>query len=124
MLCDRYCDSTFVYQCCGRGIDVGVVKPIIDYVTDGVVPDLTIILDVPVEVGLERAKRTNKEYIGGDRMEQEQVEFYERLRQGFLDLAKNRARCYMVVDALNSINEVFGRIKLSVMSLTLLQQVR
>lgn len=87
VLCDRYSDSTRVYQC-ARGLSRNKVDLLIDFATDGLVPDLTFVLDVPVDVGLKRAKAKSK-YKEGDRMESAGVSFHEDVRHGFLKLAES-----------------------------------
>jgi dTMP kinase len=77
ILCDRYIDSTMAYQGYGRGLDVDTVREMNRHVTGGLVPDLTIYLDIDVEKGLARSQDFN-------RMEQSGVEFHRRVRAGFL----------------------------------------
>lgn len=102
---DRYSDSTKVYQGVARGLGSQLVKDMIDYASNFVNPDLTFILDLPAEKGLLRAKKSNVEFEGGDRMEREALGFHNSLRQGFLDLAKTHRR-YIVIDANRSIDEI------------------
>lgn len=85
VICDRYSDSTRVYQC-ARGLSRSKIDMLLDFATTGLDPDLTIILDVPVEVGLERAKARSI-YKDGDRMEKAGLRFHEDVRNGFLKLA-------------------------------------
>ena len=86
VVCDRYIDSTKVYQC-ARGLSRDKIDVLIDFATSGLTPDLTFILDVPVDVGLERAKA--KSNGTGDRIEQAEVKFHEDVRYGFLKLAES-----------------------------------
>ena len=87
VLCDRFLDSTTVYQGVARQIADDPVTQINEFAVGDVVPDLTIILDVPAEVGLERIKHRVSDM--PDRMEQENVEFYGKVREGYLHLAKS-----------------------------------
>lgn len=86
VLCDRYSDSTRVYQC-ARGLSRSKVDLLLDFTTDSLDPNLTFILDVPVTVGLERA-RAKSIYKDGDRMEMAGIKFHEDVRHGFLKLTE------------------------------------
>lgn len=87
ILCDRYTDSTRVYQGI-RKLGRTELDPLLEFATRGLMPDMTFIIDVPVETGLKRAKRAGGEYEGGDRMERQADEFHQGVRQGFLKLAE------------------------------------
>ncbi len=110
VISDRYLDSTKVYQGVGRGLDVNKINPMIEYASYGVMPDLTFIMDVPAEIGVQRAKSSNIEFEGGDRIEREHISFHHKLREGFLQLAKTHDR-YVVLDATKSIQELYKKIK-------------
>ena len=84
VISDRYLDSTRIYQGAGRGLSRETIDPMIDYASQGVMPDLTFIMDIPSEIGVERARSTNTEFEGGDRMEREDMSFHKILRAGFL----------------------------------------
>ncbi|MDP2916634.1 MAG: dTMP kinase, partial [Dehalococcoidia bacterium] len=81
VICDRFADSTLAYQGYGRGLDLDVVREVNRMAAQGLTPDLTVLLDVPVEVGLARKN-------GGipDRFEREDIAFHHRVRDGFLKL--------------------------------------
>jgi len=102
VLCDRFTDATYAYQGGGRGIDAGRIAQLEQWVQGDFRPDLTLLLDVPVEVGLARAG-TRGEL---DRFEQEQVAFFERVRQCYLAMASEHAGRYRVVDASRSLQQV------------------
>lgn len=103
VLCDRFSDSTMAYQGYGHGMNREVIRRLHRLVVDEVTPDLTLILDMPVELGLERAKSRGE---GEDRYERMGVEFHQRLRDGFLDIAqKDPGRC-RVIDASGDIGAV------------------
>jgi len=87
VICDRYSDSTRVYQC-ARGLSRDKVDILLDFATDGLLPDLTFVLDIPVDVGLARAKAKSI-YKEGDRMEKAGTKFHEDVRYGFLKLAES-----------------------------------
>ena len=110
VISDRYIDSTRVYQGIGRNLGIGKIDSMIEYATHSVKPDITFIMDVPVEIGLCRAKRSNKEFEGGDRIERENIEFHNSLRKGFLEIAKNHER-YIVLDATKSIKDLHDEIR-------------
>ena len=97
VICDRYTDSTIAYQGYGRGLDLEMVKAINNVATQGLKPDLTVLLDMPVEKGLAR-KKTQRQ----DRFEQEDIAFHQRVREGYLKLATNDPECWLVVDASQS----------------------
>lgn len=109
VLCDRYTDSTLAYQGYGRGIDLKVLREQNRIANGGLVPDLTLLFDCPVEVGLARTAQRVKE--GGaasaeDRFEREQREFHEKLRAGFIAMAQAEPQRFRVIDATRSIEEI------------------
>jgi dTMP kinase len=95
VLCDRYSDSTLAYQGYGRGLPLTALAAVNDFATGGLKPELTICLDLPVQLGLSR-KEAGKET---NRMEADTVAFHERVRRGFLELAAAEPRRWRVVDA-------------------------
>ena len=91
VICDRFYDATFAYQGYGRGIDFDIIKNINDFAVHKITPDLTILLDIDVNIGLEKSSRLSKDsFLKGesDRIEQEDIEFHKRVREGYLDLAR------------------------------------
>jgi len=115
VISDRYSFSTIAYQGFGRGNKnlgsgdwffetLGVASRFI-------LPNVSFILDIPVEIGVERARRTNKEFAGGDRMEREGLEFHQRVRDGFLWVAKKYPGICVVMDARKTIEELHEDIK-------------
>ena len=100
VISDRYSDSTVAYQGYGRGFDLKLLGQFNQLATDNMTPDLTIVLDCPVEAGLERtrarAKGTGR---GSDRFESERAEFHRRVRDGFLAIAKAEPARVVVIDA-------------------------
>jgi len=103
VICDRFTDSTYAYQGAGRGMPRETIRRIESIAIPDIKPDLTLILDLPAEEGLKRAVARR----GGEtRFEQFDVAFHERLRDAFRDIARqNTARC-VVVDAMQSKEEV------------------
>ena len=96
VLSDRYADSTIAYQGYGHQQDLEQVRALVRYATGGLVPDLTILLDLDVEVGLNRKKQNNAEW---NRMDDHVVEFYRRVRAGYLEMVKQEPVRWRVVDA-------------------------
>ena len=114
VISDRYSWSTYVYQGYGRGLigDLGTFfREMLNYAAGNLWPDLTFIMDVPVEIGLRRAKSSNVEFAGGDRMELEALEFHQKLRDGFLSVAANRPDKCVLLDARKSIEELHEEVK-------------
>ena len=108
VLCDRFTDSTVAYQGYGRGLPVEILKALNAFATAGCVPDLTIVLDVPTEVGMERmASRNAATAEGPDRFEREAVEFHARMRRGYLAIAREEPGRCVVVDASAGPDAVF-----------------
>jgi len=95
VLCDRFTDATYAYQGGGRGIDSGVIARLEELVQGDFRPDLTLLLDVPVEIGLARASKRG----ALDRFEQEKVAFFERVRNAYLEMAQRSPDRYRVIDA-------------------------
>jgi dTMP kinase len=99
---DRYLDSSLAYQGAGRGLEVDVLERVSDWASDHLRPDLTILLDVPVDVGLARVGRAT------DRIEAAPAGFHERVRAEFLRLAARAPERYLVVDASRPIEQVWA----------------
>ena len=112
VLCDRFTDATYAYQGGGRGIDAGVIARLEALVQGDFRPDVTLLLDVPVEVGLARAGQRGDL----DRFEQEKVEFFERVRQAYLDMARQYAARYRVIDANQPLEQVQQQLELVLQS--------
>ena len=102
VLCDRFTDATYAYQGGGRGIDKTIIARLEELVQGDFRPDLTLLLDVPVEVGLARAGQRG----GLDRFEQEKRAFFERVRAAYLDMAREHPQRYRVIDAGQPLQQV------------------
>lgn len=102
VLCDRFTDATYAYQCGGRGVNRDIVRQMEIMVQGSLRPDFTLLFDAAVEVGLSRA-RTRGQL---DRFEQETVEFFERVRSSYLQQADDDAARYRVIDASLSLDSV------------------
>jgi dTMP kinase len=111
---DRFVDASLAYQGIGRGLGVEVVREINIAATGGLLPDLTLLLDIDVPTGLRRARAASLGSGVGDRLEQEQVSFHERVRQGFLSLAQNEPERIRVVDARGTVSDVQREIRQAV----------
>lgn len=94
VLCDRFADATMAYQGYGRELGPGTVAGLNRFATTGLAPDLAILLDVPVSVGLARKRRAG----GLDRLDREHVSFHEAVRRGYLRIARQNPRRLRVVD--------------------------
>lgn len=113
VICDRFIDSTLAYQGYGRNFDLKLLEALNRLATGGVTPDLTILLDLPVEIGLQRAKALDKGEAKpgeGDRIEQLDIEFHRRLRKGFLELAGREPKRFRVLEISGSIEATQGKV--------------
>ena len=95
VLCDRFTDATYAYQGFGRQMSRELIVQLENIVQGDIRPDLTLLLDIPVEIGLERANDRGDP----DRFEQEQQDFFNRVRAGYLSLANENSDRYVVIDA-------------------------
>lgn len=106
VICDRFSDSTMAYQGYGRGLDQKKIKEIEHISINDFKPDLTFILDIDVKAGLERSNKRLSSEKGyeqtEDRFERMELDFHEKLRQGFLDIAKQEPERCVVIDATQS----------------------
>jgi len=96
VLCDRYADSTIAYQGYGYQQKIDEVRTLVRYATGGLVPDMTLLLDVDVEVGLKRKTKNEAEW---NRLDAYDLEFHQRVRAGYLEMAKQESGRWVVVDA-------------------------
>lgn len=102
VICDRFTDATIAYQGYGRGFDLERINNIAQWVHADIQPDLTILLDAPAEIGMQRAKKRG----AIDRMESEEITFYERVREGYLQLAEQYNDRFVVINANQSLDLV------------------
>ena len=101
VICDRFADSTTAYQGFGRGFSVELMETINRFAIGTATPDMTILLDVNVSLGMQRcAKRQAGKKIQFDRIESEKLEFHEKVRQGYLELARRFPERFRKVDAM------------------------
>ena len=100
VLCDRFFDSTTAYQGCARGLSFEFVMQINDFSCRGIKPDRTILLDMPPETGAKRAiARAGAAAVNSDRFDSEAIHFHEKVREGFLLLAKADPERFRIFDA-------------------------
>ena len=104
VICDRHTDSSVAYQGYGRGLDIERINMLNNIATSGLKPDLTIVLDVDVETSQARVGSEK------DRMESAGIEFFERVRKGYLEIAKQEPERVKVVDAKQTIEDIHNQI--------------
>ncbi|WP_440858922.1 dTMP kinase [Staphylococcus shinii] len=103
VLCDRYIDSSLAYQGYARGIGIEEVKSINEFAINGLYPDITIYLDVSVEVGRERILKNQRNQ---NRLDQENIKFHEKVVEGYKKIIHNESERFMVIDADQSVEDV------------------
>ncbi len=118
VVCDRFFDSTTAYQGYGRGLPLDEVKRLNEFATSGIVPDLTVVLDLDPAEGLSRAVGA-----GADRLEAEEIDFHERVRTGFLRIAEDEPERVVVVPATGSVADVAQRVSAAAARLPVLTAV-
>jgi dTMP kinase len=107
VLCDRFTDATAAYQGYGRQLDMTVIRQLNQLATVGVGPELTILLDCPVEIGLERAMARINNSCGAreERFELEALSFHRRVREGYLTLAAREPERFVIIDSTTSVRQ-------------------
>ena len=111
VLCDRHIDSSVAYQGYGRGLDIQQIKNLNTIAAGGMLPDLTLVFDIDIETSMQRVGN-NK-----DRMENSGNEFFNRVRNGYLELAKQESDRIKVVDSTASIDDIHNKVKNIVLDL-------
>jgi dTMP kinase len=104
VICDRFYDSTYVYQGLGRAIDMKIVEQLNQITVGPLKPDLTILLDLDAKIGIQRAKSRQSGEL--DRIENESLDFFEAVREGYLALAKKETERFKIIDGLLSVDEI------------------
>jgi len=107
VLCDRYADSTMAYQGYGRGLDMEALRVITAFATTELKPDLTLLLDIDAETGLERRKVSGDEW---NRMDHQALDFHRRTREGYLTLAAAEPERWVYIGAAGTVKEVAGAV--------------
>ena len=108
VISSRFADAMVVYQGYGRGLDLERINRLNRIATDGVTPDVTVVLDLPVEIGLQRVRKRRG---GLDRLEREKIEFHQRLRDGYRALAEQEPQRIKIIDAQASPEQVYTQIQ-------------
>ena len=108
VISSRFADATVVYQGYGRGLDLDRIHHLNRIATDGVRPEVTFVLDLPVEIGLQRVQSSRG---GLDRLEREKIEFHRRLREGYQTLAKQEPQRLKIIDAQVNPEQVYAQIQ-------------
>ena len=108
VISSRFADATVVYQGYGRGLDLERIHRLNRIATDGITPDVTFILDLPVEMGLQRVQNSRG---GLDRLEREKIEFHRRLRDGYQTIAQQEPQRLKIIDAQGSPEQVYAQIQ-------------
>lgn len=116
VLCDRFCDATLAYQGFGRHLDIDTINQLNHYACQGVTPNMTLLLDLPVETGLGRARSRNaqSEHLDEDRFEQESLQFHQRIREAYLEFSRQHSSRIKVIDATGDFDAVYQRIDITV----------
>ncbi|MBP6723855.1 MAG: dTMP kinase [Halioglobus sp.] len=120
VLCDRFTDATFAYQCGGRGLDRQVVTALEALVQGALRPDCTLLLDAPVETGMVRVRARGEL----DRFELEELAFFERVRATYLELAERSGGRYRIIDASQPLEQVQQQLRCVCSELAACQGVR
>lgn len=107
VICDRFTDATYAYQGYGRGLDQKRIASLETWVQGSLRPDYTLLFDIDVLVGMQRVQSRSKQLaISTDRFEQEKLEFFEKIRSGYLYRAKQYSQQYRIIDAAKNIEQV------------------
>ncbi|WP_457567867.1 dTMP kinase [Desulfurobacterium sp.] len=110
VISDRFSDATIAYQGYGRGIPVNEIEHLNKLTTEGLEPDITFLIDIPAEKGLSRIKNRKK-----DRIEKESIQFHEKIRQGYLRLAKKNRHRIVIINGEKAPEDIFEEIKKQLM---------
>lgn len=108
VLCDRYTDSSLAYQGCGSGQDMDTIRQLNDIATAGLRPHLTLLFDLSPQAALARISSANRM---DDRFEREDLAYHERVRAGYLTLAKAEPERFVIIDAMRPREEVFADVR-------------
>jgi dTMP kinase len=112
VLCDRFTDSTLVYQGCGRGLDAATVLQLDAIACQGLKPDTTVLIDIDLETSLARAKKRNQRVGPAEsRIDDESAAFHDQVRKGYLALAAAEPERFAVIDGRTEIGVVYARIQ-------------
>ena len=104
MLCDRHTDSTVAYQGYGRQLDIEQIKKLNEIAANGLKPDLTIVFDIDIETSMQRVGKTK------DRMESAGMDFFNRVRNGYLAIAKEEPNRVKVINSADTIDKIHNQV--------------
>lgn len=113
VLCDRFGDSTLAYQGFGHQTDLDILQTLLDFSTGGLKPDLTLLVDVPVEEGMARKHHNSSEW---NRLDAYDLAFHERVRQGYFALAEAEPERWLIIDATKDKDSVQQAIRSAILS--------
>jgi dTMP kinase len=117
VICDRYIDSSVAYQGYGRGLSIESIESINDFATAGLIPDITFIFDLSVDDAAKRAGfRSDDNQTKPDRMERSGDAFFERTKQGYLEIAKKSDRNIFIINANDAMNDIREQVESIVVS--------
>jgi len=105
VICDRFSDSTIAYQGYGRGLPLKLIESMDEMARNGITPDITFLIDIPIEESFKRMKGKNL-----DRIEKESIQFHQKVREGFLSLAKKHPERIVVLNGTRKVEEIFKTI--------------
>lgn len=110
VISDRYADATFAYQGAGRGFSESLVNQVIEIATGGLKPDLTLFFDLPIEKALERTRLNSDDTRKNNRMDSETSDFYRRVQEAYLKIAKQEPNRFKILDASKSVSETHSSV--------------
>jgi dTMP kinase len=113
VLCDRFGDSTLAYQGFGHQTDLDILQTLLDFSTGGLKPDLTLLVDVPVEEGMARKHHNSSEW---NRLDAYDLAFHERVRQGYFALAEAEPERWLIIDATKDKDRVQQAMRSAILS--------
>lgn len=108
IICDRFYDSSLAYQGYGRGLDKKMIEYLNRISVSNTEPDLSILIDIPIKVFMQRMRKNDKKK---DRIEKEKIDFYKRVRLGYLKIAQKEKKRFRVIDGSGGIREVWDKVK-------------
>lgn len=109
VISDRYADATFAYQGAGRGFPEDKVNQVIELATGGLKPDLTLFFDIPVDAAIARMAVRDEDHTKRNRMDDETAEFYSRVRDAYLGIARREPQRFVVIDASGAVDDIHRR---------------
>lgn len=112
VLCDRFTDATLAYQGFGRLLNLDQLRALNAWATNSLVPDLTLLFDLPEQTGLARARSRNADASQDEgRFEAEDLRFHQRVREGYLTLAAAEPSRFALIDAVGDVDDVYARVE-------------